>query len=41
MTRIKRLYIIVVHYRIKNTEIVNTKFKKVCKRKSQSNKANF
>ena len=32
MIKIKRLYTINVHYKIKNTEIVNNKFKKLCKR---------
>ena len=41
MIKIKRLYTIIVHYRIKNTEIVNTKFKKERKRKSKSKKANL
>ena len=36
MIKIKRLYSIVVHYIIKHTEIVNTNFKKVWKRKSQA-----
>ena len=35
------LYTIIVRYKIKNAEIVNTKFMKVCKTKSQSNKEKF
>ena len=41
MIKIKWMYTIIVHYRIKNTEIIKTKLKKERKRKSKSKKANF